>query len=1400
MHWKWLFAGMLFCPSLFGDLKFSAAPWELTVSEKNGAWLSLKYKGEELLANPRREQTLNLNAAVLKTAEGFADQSAGEAAGVAVLETALSEGEKESAVRLLSHRFDPPSKTLTLNCRSGNWMLTEEIVFGSDGRTNRIRRKGSFSSAAKTETKFRNFRFTLFFPLKGEYFFPATFFTDRWWREDNRPEYPEMRWENRSGKIAELSGSGNDRIKFSILSPRPELSLILFADSRLDGANVRYRRNRDNLQADWRFGAQGWAQPGAVQQLAGAYLEVAEKSAERALRENCPQMLKDLGYVPPADRAEWVRDAAIYGLSNEPFHLSRIADIPLCVLPRMKRLGLNTTWYRPSEASSCRYNPIDYKVIEPKIGSWNDYRFANETLHRNGIRVLQDLVPHGGGQVGFLLRGQSATMMAFTEEGNVLDGWAADFNNPAWRKYMGDVCEFYTGSLKTDGFRIDAIYGSKTLRNWRKRGFPAELPGIANFNNQSRPYKKMLPALWRQTMKLEGGKLPALEYDRASLASSCGGINMSNAMRSGARRGNPESAVLLESGELPFTACGDMYYDRDIQSCWFKLRALSPADFVKGLTLWLDEQQYVDAPGSIRMRYMETGVGESWPYRKWFGFEGDKAIRAMCAYIHGIPMVYETFTEGEGVFLNRVLKLRRELEPLRRGTADYLAVKSSDPAVFTVLRSTAEESIVAAINFSPRSVDTVLSLPEPLSRKAKLFELYEGKEIVMDRPGKLRLTLPPFGNAVIAALPELPVWAKQVRPAFAVDGRSAGAPSVAETDREIRISAGRYDLVIDRVSGLIRSFRGGKDGVGAESELFVRGNPADGKASVKIVPHPGGVTVRVRKADWELVYQAERDGVGIRAKSGRVRTFALSFPGAKQWELDSFEGMLADWLPENPHPRRCSILPFDGKQRGMMDHTLVWASSERPWDWNRPELRVFGMTDGITVGMRSGNGSQYLYQALENKTGLHYLAEFGGVEGELKLMLTPSAVHRESVFGRPVRIGKTLTLTNESYGWKVENSHYVMYILRSNGVIRELYAKVDGHLVPVLRKQNLTAAKTMFSGMPYAAASMDPETTVRLVRENGVLRMKFTGEIRSAYAVGKDRLRLVTEYVFDDSPQVGCEFTFRPSGARPGKPELVFSAERERFPKYLRWNMASSAGAGAVADVSRGRKLKFRFFDGIRNPLPPRTDYRIALSFRTDGKPCPRPRVPETAAPVILRADSGFEERCALVSEKDGRRILNLRSEYDETLPWFICFAAYAAPGIGRGGSAGIYMSWPNPVFMQEVNPGRLEQGRFRFSFDLKGTLLREPSVKAWSDRMITVHPFLKEYTPLSAHVDYYAENGVKKTLSRSWKLGKIYDWKTFEMTVDIPENAYAPSVRIEAMPEYAGVLFLDNISFEKVE
>lgn len=1394
-----LLISLLHQTALAEKINIQCSPWELGIDRNNGAWLSLKCRGEELLANPERQQTLNLNADMLKKAKNFNDQSFGEAAGVAALESAMNDEGKDLPVKLVSHHFDQAGKTLILNYRSGSWEITEQVIFGDGGNENRICRKADFRSIARQDMKFKNFRFTLFFPLKGDYFFPATFFTDLRWREDNTPAYPSLHWERRSGKTENLNGSGNDRIKFSILSPKPGLSLILFADSRLDNANVRYRRNRENLQADWRFNAQGWALPNVKQQLAGAYLEVTEKSPDRALRENCPQLLKDLGFIPPADRPEWVMDAAIYGLSNDPFHLSRVTDIPLGVMPRMKQLGLNTTWYRPSEASTGRYNPIDYKIIEPKIGNWAEYRSANEILHTNGIHVLQDLVPHGGGQVGFLLRGQSAALMAFTEQGNVLDSWSADFNNPHWLKYMGEICEFYTGDLKTDGFRIDAIYGSKTLGNWRKKGFPSTLPGIAGFDNQFHAFKKMLPALWKQTMKLEKGELPALEYDRASLASSHGGINMNRVMRNGAKRGNPNSAVLLESGELPFTACGDMHYDRDIQSCWFKLRGLSPEDFVKGLTTWLDEQQYVDAPGTIRMRYMETGVGESWPYRKWFGFEGDKAIRAMCTYIHGIPMVYETFTEGEGVYLNRILKIRQELKPLRRGTADYRAVQASDPAVFTVLRSTNKEAVVAAINFSPCQVSTVLTLPPDCRKKmaGKLFDVYAGKPVLCSARGELKLSLPPFGQAVVAALPELPAWAKQCETPNA--SATSENPRVSTTASEITIITGSYQLVIDKNNGLIRSFRNKNNDMLSTADLMGRGRVVDGKPVITVEETVREVKIHVRYTDSELVYLAQNNGVKIRAQSIEPQVLQLTFPSARQWELDSFEGMLADYRPENPQPRQCSITPLTGKQRMMMDPTLIWASSERPLDWNRPEIRMIGIHGGITVKVKEGKGNQYLFQAMDNRTGLYYLADFGGPDGNLEIALSPEALHQESIFGQAVTIGKTLSVSNESYGWKIANAHYELHLLRSNGVIRNLYAKIDGRMVSILAGQNLTAARGMFTGMPYAAASMDPETTLQMERKNGKLIMKFTGELRSAYALGPQRLRLITEYTFDDSPEIHCNIAFRTSAMTSVKPELLFTAERERFPKYLKWDLRSATNSGTVTDVSIGRNLKFKFFDGLQPPLLPRTDYRFALSLRTDGKQGQAVQ-PLSIESVPLKTDYGFEERCSLISKRDGRRILNLKYEYDEQLPWYIHWAAFAASGIGRDKSAGIYLSWPNPTFIQEINPLLLKKGKYRFSCDLKGELLRDPSIKAWSDKLTTIHPFLNDYTPFTAHIDYYTKAGQKKTLSHSWQLGKEYDWQTLNFNVDIPEDGYAPSVRLEAMPEYAGVIYLDNLRFGPVK
>ena len=53
---------------------------------------------------------------------------------------------------------------------------------------------------------------------------------------------------------------------------------------------------------------------------------------------------------------------------------------------------------------------------------------------------------------------------------------------------------------------------------------------------------------------------------------------------------------------------------------------------------------------------------------------------------------------------------------------------------------------------------------------------------------------------------------------------------------------------------------------------------------------------------------------------------------------------------------------------------------------------------------------------------------------------------------------------------------------------------------------------------------------------------------------------------------------------------------------------------------------------------------------------------------------------------------------------------------------------------------------------------------------------------------------------SKKWDLAKVFDWKSLRMDVKIPEEGFVPSVRIAAMPEYAGELYIDNIQFRRLK
>lgn len=1092
---------------------FTFGDWTVGVSEANGAIVSLQWKGTELVSNTEGAQTVNLNCADLKP-DAAVRGTDGEAHGIV---GGGADAVHDAPVRLEAYAFDATTGVLRLDYATGSWRITETIRLG-DTKPNRLSRTASFRQNTNKALKFKGWRFTLPLALKGGYLLPGGFFTDLCWREDKRVGWPKLDWTRHHGRLADYTSGGFDRAKFAFFNPLEDLTVMCFCDARLDGAGFKFKKGTHNFCVDWSIGAMGWCEPGQVQTLQPQWIEAVEKTPVRALDENAPALLTDFGLVPPKTRPDWVKDAAVYGIETVPFRNEKIQDIPRVVGARMRQLGLNTCWYRPCEASTGRYNPIDYRLIEPKLGTAEDYRAANEGLHAAGIRVLQDLVPHGGGQLGFFLRGQSCSMQAMTENGDVLSGWSADFADPRWRDYMRETSRLYTGEWKTDGFRVDAIYGSKTLRNWRRKGWPSEAPFIVDPGDWNlRTGSRIYDAYWQQSLKLDGGEMPPLAYDRASLASSWGGLGMVDVMRAGATEGCRDAALLLECGELPFVAAGDLTYDRDIQSLWFKLRALSPEDFVLGLKTWLYEEQKIDPPGAVRMRYMETGDGESWPYRNWYGVDGDKAIRALCAFTDGVPMFFENFTEGEGDYIAMLMRIRREVKALRRGDADYTGVVCDTPGVFAFARRCEGSDAVVAINFSP-------------ARKV------------------LRETeLAPWGFAV---------WE---------NGR--------------------------RVDDSYRA------------PVFLRESAAGLKP--------------------EVVQTS--DGTEYR------------FPTAVRWELDTAEGLLADTMPTNETPRSSVVVNYNGhRPSAMKDPARMWSGAENP---AAGTLRV---TDGVSVyalEISDGGFNDVLYRDRGGRTCLTYV-KGRGIQTRLDDVATG------------------VSLANDSTHWRVSNGRYVVRLVRANGVI----AGTD-----------LEADRRLSGGGPYAVASDDPDSRVRIERVNGKLVMTFSGELRAPYACGPNRLYLDTTYTFDGSEEIRVDYALTPSGAAPVKPCVAFLAEG----------------------------IRHDFFAGVKEPLLPRRTYRFGYTL-ANGERTWR----DCDASAAL--NEGYKCRMR------GVNAVWIGNEY------------------GLGGEKGARMAWCNPEIHLEVPPDELKEARYTLAFDARCETIKAPAIRAWSEKVSPFHPFVQEVTRLT--------------------------------------------------------------------
>lgn len=621
--------------------------------------------------------------------------------------------------------FDEASGTITLSRGSSDWEVRERIQFIDNAR---IRVRAELAPRGNEQKKFRRFVYTLSLPAEGEYFYPGTFFRDKMHVFGNfsATGHPES---ERKGKFRDLPSKTwwktAPHIKFLALSP----GVLIIPEQKTEAAGIALKRLPDCVALEIPVGTAGWAEKGQVQHITGFELYAAPGTAlETLFEKHLPARLADNGYHTPADRPDWVQDMTIFGMDLERLKMATFQDFRQGMAKRIRELGFNTVWLLPVQEGTISYNPNDYYKPEYPLGSWDEYHVMVRELRQNGIRVLQDIVPHGGTAPVSLIH------YLFGETGYILNSRPKDFYSPEWNHYMADVTRFYM-KMGISGFRVDAIGGS-SMPNWRRLGFPAKIPKVVQYGNRYNPKpttRTVAPERWNKFLS-EYGTMPALAAPRASYSTLAGGLRMAGTIRSAAREITPDAVTLLEVQGFPFSTKGDLLYD--LLSCQLihKLIALPPEQFVAGLRTWLEDQQVSDLSGVVLMRYLVSN--DNLVSRLFAGYGISKALLAWSWFVPGVPLGYSDNDNGFSEYLRKLNAVRDALPDLRRSKADFRSVRSSAPELFLMRRG----GTVVAINFSGREISAVLTVPADLKLR---------RDVLNSRPAGAELHLLPWECAVL---------------------------------------------------------------------------------------------------------------------------------------------------------------------------------------------------------------------------------------------------------------------------------------------------------------------------------------------------------------------------------------------------------------------------------------------------------------------------------------------------------------------------------------------------------------------------------------------------------------------------------------------------------------------------
>jgi len=193
--------------------------------------------------------------------------------------------------------------------------------------------------------------------------------------------------------------------------------------------------------------------------------------------------------------AAWWRQAAVYQIYPRSFADANgdgLGDIPGIVsrADYLRDLGIDAVWlspFYPSALADGGYDVADYRDVDPRLGTLDDFDDMVAALHERGIRVVVDIVPNHSSDLHEWFqealaagRGSAARERYIFREGSGPDGaepptdWTAAFGGSAWERVDDGQWYLHSFAPEQPDFNWDHPEVREdfltTLRFWSDRG------------------------------------------------------------------------------------------------------------------------------------------------------------------------------------------------------------------------------------------------------------------------------------------------------------------------------------------------------------------------------------------------------------------------------------------------------------------------------------------------------------------------------------------------------------------------------------------------------------------------------------------------------------------------------------------------------------------------------------------------------------------------------------------------------------------------------------------------------------------------------------------------------------------------------------------------------------------